>query len=345
MGVEKLEILLDSELAKVAKEKGLLEVVFRNADARYKSFVKCNFPDASEKALEKALEAASSKVDVKNIRKQLNSLRNASATMSKKMDVFMNSFDNVSNSLATLGKATSVLKAVSYINIGLTCINIITDVAGFMYVSSQINEVKKELAAIDKNVVALKNIEMDKLLEQYNGLSLKILNLCQKIADKEEVALTTYEDLLAELNPFMLKLVDHATDEAMPLMDLMNIVIHLLPTYTILVSEYTKAYYNEKGKIPVIQKQYVNVYDALDGDKLLKKIQDHVFLNEKQHFRDAIDVVNMHELMVFSQKQQLDDTNKLLESGLTKEQLQKIDEAIDKYATTTANQQFAYATT
>ncbi len=70
-------------------------------------------------------------------------------------------------SLASLGKATNVLKAASYINIGLTSINIITNVAGFVYISSQINEVKKELEAIDKNVVALKNIEMDKLVEQY----------------------------------------------------------------------------------------------------------------------------------------------------------------------------------
>lgn len=339
MSTETIELIVDKALAKTIKEKGLAEIVLRQKNARFKSMVKCSLPtDTSEKVLEKALEKASEHIDAKKIRKGLADLRNATNSIDSKLSQFTNSIDNISDSVTSLAKATNVVKAVSFLNVAMTGISIVTTDAGIAYLSMQLNEIKNDLQTVTQGIEKLTNIEKSKMTEQYNELALKILNLSQKIADNERVPLHVYEDLLAQLNPFILKLIENAKDDSFPLMDIMRIIIHLLPAYTMVLEEYTKAYYAEKEKVPAIQGHYASLYDSLDDEVLLKKIYDHVFLVEKLSFREAIDTVNMHELMLLQQKQQLEDTNTFLTSSLTKEEKEAVVESIDKYTEATFNQ-------
>lgn len=261
MSTETIELIVDKALAKAIKEKGLAEIVLRQKNARFKSMVKCSLPsDTSEKVLEKALEKTSEHIDAKKIRKGLADLRNATNSIDSKLSLFTNSIDNISDSVTSLAKATNVVKAVSFLNVAMTGISIVTTAAGIAYLSMQLNEIKNDLQTVTQGIEKLTNIEKSKMTEQYNELALKILNLSQKIADKERVPLHVYEDLLAQLNPFILKLVENAKDDSFPLMDIMRIIIHLLPAYTMVLEEYTKAYYAEKEKVPAIQGHYASLY-------------------------------------------------------------------------------------
>lgn len=339
MSTEIIELIVDKALAKVIRENGLAEIVLRQKNARFKSMIKCSLPgDTSEKTLEKALEKVSEHIDAKKIRKGLANLRSTTNTIDKKLSLLTDSIGNISDSITSLNKATDVVKKVAYLNVAINVINIFTTVAGITYLSKQLNEIKVELQTITQGIEKLTNIEKSKMTEQYNELALKILNLSQKIADKERVPLHVYEDLLSQLNPFILKLVESAKDDTFPLMDVMSIIIHLLPAYTMVLEEYTKAYYSEKGKIPVIQGHYASLYDSLDDEALLKKIHEHVFLVEKLSLREAIDTVNIHELMLLQQKQQLEDTNKFLTSSLTKEEKEAVIKSIDEYTKAIYNQ-------
>ncbi len=304
------------------------EIVTRYANAKFKSFTKCKVI-SNAKVEKSAVEQAVSAIEgvAERNRKAISGITDALKQNANSLAAISDTQKAIVGNVDKIFKDTKVLKSVAFLNTGLSVANLAVDIAGFVVISNKLTELKNELnEKLDKVV----NKDKNDLLQEYQECIIDFGFTAGRISNGEEVPFKEYEKRIKELRTYISKMAKNLVDGVLDVGLSLEIIYALLPAYSLIFNEYSKAYYMKNGKkIPNYDIMY-QLYDELLSDELCQIVEDHYFLDGGKTSIEVIDIINMHRLMVLNDKIIANDIMQLLVSLETPEKIKGFNEEIDK---------------
>ena len=319
---------MSKALAEEIQKKGITEIVTRQADAKFKAMIKCNIvngTDVQRKAAEKLLSAVGNNAE--RNRKAVDGILSALKEGANNLQALSDTQKSIAGSMDKMFGSMNVVKAMTFLNTGLLLADLAVDVAGFVVISNKLNELSKELnGKLDKVVNKGKN----DLIGEYQQYLMHFGNTAQKISIGEKVSFDEYQDLLGEMRPYISKMKSNIIEGVLDTGLALEIIYTLLPAYALIFNEYTKAYYMEKGQKPANYDFMFSLYDEIGSPEMIKTIQDYYFLDRGLTSLEALDVSNMHALMVVNDKIITNDIMQLLISLGDKDKIVEFNNEVDR---------------
>lgn len=330
-------IEVGEEEAKLLKNEKMIEIVRRDKQKRYKAFIDGAIKNLKESEVKKAndiLQPAVKTLGKRDIDKAVHVMKN----VSDHIKVTDGVVKHVSKELADLSldfkqifNSVGVVKAMSFLNVALSGLNLIATVAGFVIIGNMLNDLDRKIQNIDKRVAKIQDNELHKIYEEYHKLVMRFNSLATKLKDHDEVSRDDLENYLTDANAFiqerLIKSVEKCTFDANELLTMINT---LLPSYTLILIEFEKSYYFDKHKQHGNERTFMNLYKSLQSDSFLSSIHDYLFLTGDMHANDALIAVTIQKILVNEQLIEIYVQNLLMKEMETKDRYIQLENAMNK---------------
>lgn len=334
MDMEKVTLLVEK-----GKDYGPFEdiknlaLVGRRADGTQMKHMKCivaSVEENGEKAGEMLSEACSkllqkNTADIKTVRKHMTDLMKGVGEIS---DVTKNMAVNVDK----IYSATKSLKALECVNVGLNLANMAVDMAGFVIICKKLNELNAQIQDISNRIGNLENIEISKIVREFRDLEMSYKSMLSKISKKEEVSLDQLEELVQQFTNYLNQVLDILSTDSMDSEILITIINTLMSAYTLVTCEYIDRYYFDKGEVAPNFDSYISLFNRMMTPEYAKKLEEYFFYVAKLNTMETIDAVNAEILLALNGKVQLEDQIEILQELKTRENLEKLNEALEEYS-------------
>ena len=145
------------------------ELVTRQLNAKYNPFIKT-----------KMVNTATVKDMVKpdELRKMLSKI----LPSKKGMKGITDELKNLTISVTDIAKSLNITKICSFVNIGLSCVNMAVSIAGFMMVSNQLNALNVEVQKVLQTVENIANAQKNNRLSEYQKLIMRFNSMSSKLS-------------------------------------------------------------------------------------------------------------------------------------------------------------------
>ena len=319
---------MDKALADEIEKKGIAEIVIRQAEAKFKALVKCNVVNGTsvqKKAAEKLLSSDGSNAE--RNRKAVDGILAALKKGANNLQVLSPTQKNIVGDMDKMYGSMKKIEVLTYINTGLLLADLAVDIAGFVVVVKKLNEISKEL---NEKLDKVANKGKNDLVGEYQQYLMHFGNTAQKISNGEDVSFEEYQNLLGEMRPYISKMKTNIVEGVFNIELALEILYTLLPAYALIFNEYTKAYYMEKGQKPANYDFMFSLYDEIGSPELIQTISDYYFLEKGLTSIEALDLSNMHALMVINDKIIANDIMQLLMALESKDKIIEVNNEIDK---------------
>lgn len=220
--------------------------------------------------------------------------------------------------------ASSATAVNPYLAIGLGTANLAVSATGFAMVMGKLNEMSKQLNAIDKRVDQIKGIlDADKIRE-YNRITLCLHEATQTLLAGEELNLRDTSMLLQDMKTFMTELCNLMVAQSMKTSLCLEMIFNLLSAYTLLLTEYLKAYRFAKGHVYPDPSPYFSIYAELQDRTFVNAVKDHLFLDEGMHARTVLQAAYAQKQRVECELEQVTAQSELLNTVENREEYEHI---------------------
>lgn len=288
-------IEVPTEIAKYMDEREFVEICIRNVKKRFKEFVKVN--PVKDNGVKDLLDNI-----IKNLDIMGETANHNITTISTNMNIMTKKINALS---AKADKISSASQTLNYLNLFVNCIDLGVSVAGFMIISGKMDDISKELGAINHSVNKL--VKHQEILDQQSFKSLK--NEYANIQNKESLGIEVSVDRYYELVNNMSLLIDtlrecfiHDTGNRTTYINSISV---LLPLYVNSIIKFDKAHYFAHGKLHANRDAYIKVIDDFINADFLSALMEYNFLLDdvKMCNREAYDnsfayVVKISEVRV-----------------------------------------------
>lgn len=328
-----LEMLVDKAIADEVSEKGLAEIALRRADAKFKAMIKCKIlgtPVGGEMLPEK-LSSAAMNLSAQNSL-GLDTVRNALYSLEKGTGVLTAATKNMAAQVDGIYQRTSSVMNISYLNAGLSLANTAVDVAGFIIVTEKLNVLNTEVQVVANKISKMANVQKNERIGTCQKLIMQCNAMAAKIKDGEDVDLDKLQELLIDLRAFISEMIMDLHDEALGESLVLRMVFTLMPAYTSLFNEFLRRYYFQKKAVPVNYEMFMSLYEELENESFIERLQDYYFLEEKLHGADVLDVLNAQTLIGLNGMVQIEDQLFVLKALGTKEKVLLFENGLSNYA-------------
>lgn len=332
-----LGINVSKELADRIIKSGKAEVVTRLKNARFDAFTKC--PIVLDKGLgsetsAKILSAASS---IHNgTTSDIGKMTGALKAVKKRMDTANGSLQAITSTarstlarVSTISTQLSGLSTLSYITIGVGIANLAISTIGFYTVNKRLDMINENLREISSKIDSIHFCLTSETIEDFQDMVMRFSSISTRMRDHDEVGRQELDDLLIKMRTFISKLIRNFTHQAMDAEIILGMIFDLLTTYSVLLNMFVRSYYFEKQKTPDNLDGYVSLIKELMDDNFIEKVRDYLILDKKMHVRDAIQALQIQQLLTLNCFAQIEDNADILKIVQTKQAYDELVKAVD----------------
>lgn len=328
-----LEVLVDRALANEVSEKGIAEIVLRQANARFTSMVKCKVMNNSGKNnsddIDSIIESLAARVSTSP---QLRETRGLLQGLQKNGTVMSNTVKNMSLQVDRIYRQASVMQAVSFLNVGLNLANLATNIAGFVIVGKKLDLLSATVQDIAEGVSAISSKQNQEILRECNEIAMHYNTLTDSIRNGEELTNNQFEEWLRKTNTMISMLLGNLSSGALDIEMVSNIIYPILPAYTNVLREFITTYFYRYNSRPSNYESYLSIYDILARTDYIDKLQDYYMLEQKNSFIEVTDIINAHILLIVNGRTMIEDQMGLLEAFHTRSRMEAFNKRLDRYA-------------
>ena len=306
------------------------ELVTRGVFKRFKNFFKCKVseapPDAAE-AMEKAMNAFAKKTST-----SIESVRKTVSNIEKNSQALTDSVKNISVNVDKLTNITKITQGLSFLNAGMPMANLAVNIAGFAMVSKQLSELSDKIKEID--VAIQKQVEEKKIDKVIDGRELIMAynDMADAWKNDQKISLDKEQELLRQMTSYVSSITEYMERELLDIELCMDIIMNLLPAYTITISEYIKHYYFDNNNLPTNLDLYKAVYREFLKPEVKNLLLDYFFLGIGVGYNEAVDDTNMIVLLALNDLTTIEDQEELLKMTETEEEYKEVDRELAKIA-------------
>ncbi len=342
-----VQMVIEKTMADELNKKGIAEIVFRQASAKYKNFVKCKILDNPTVSNEVAERIHSSSLqvlsqDVKNLKDTRAVVLSYEKNIKHGIKALTTITKKVTTQLDLVYRESKAIKNLSYIGVGLSLTNIAVDMAGFTIVINKLNDLNSRLQGLSDQIGSIANIQKNDKIAECQRLIMRFNSLADKIKDEEDVSLDDIEALIVDMKAYLSEMIHNLSDKALKTELVLEIINILLPAYTILYKALLDKFYLEKGKLPANTEIFNQLYDELENSQIREQLKeyfyDRYFIEEKMRSEDVFDIINAQILIEISGRAQIDDEITLIKLLKTREGLRKYKERLEELVQTLAKE-------
>ena len=342
-----VQMVIEKTMADELNKKGIAEIVFRQASAKYKNFVKCKILDNPTVSNEVAERIHSSSLqvlsqDVKNLKDTRAVVLSYEKNIKHGIKALTTITKKVTTQLDLVYRESKAIKNLSYIGVGLSLTNIAVDMAGFTIVINKLNDLNSRLQGLSDQIGSIANIQKNDKIAECQRLIMRFNSLADKIKDEEDVSLDDIEALIVDMKAYLSEMIHNLSDKAIKTELVLEIINILLPAYTILYKALLDKFYLEKGKLPANTEIFNQLYDELENSQIREQLKeyfyDRYFIEEKMRSEDVFDIINAQILIELNGRAQIDDEITLIKLLKTREGLRKYKERLEELVQTLAKE-------
>lgn len=338
-----ITLKVSEEIAKLIQEKGLAELVIRRRDAKYKLFYNALLEgktdsvrqEAEKKALELLSENEHSLNRIQKVLKGISENNKGILALSENAKINLNQLEKIAGGMQKLEK-------LQYLQIGLQCANIAVDIAGFVMVYNKLSAVENKIADLKKDVVNIHVLLTNEKIAKFTKLSATFGFVMQKIKDNDPIDRDTLDEFLTDMHSFMKNLKLDFLSDVVDGEIIMEMIISLLSSYTMILGEYIRNYYFEKGKLPSTLNNYMAVYRELLEKDFCDRATEYLFIHRKMNFADAIEANNAQKIIILKYLANIEDLIQVLKATRSKEEYFKFISSVDDAIKAEAESEVAF---
>lgn len=326
--MRELQIRVPDELADELEKNGVVEAVFRMRDAKFKAMKNFEIVGSAEKTVEKALkDGLGGKINA-NLFQEIGKYRNDMKALSPLVKDMAMKVDEVVN----LG---GVLKSLSYLNVGLSLVNIGVDVVGFAIIAKKMDklsaELKAEMRGIAEGIDRIEARDETEIARECESLAHRINRIVDNIKQQDNLDLNELDQLLSDIKTYISNtIIQNVKRGAYDVESGYRVINVLLPAYSFLMTEYVTRFYYQYQDIPSNFKPFMTLYNDIEDRALREYVKDYLFLSKGMHMRDVLDAINAQSLIVLNGAVQIEDRLAVLKVLKTRENMEQLDKGIEK---------------
>ncbi len=241
------------------------------------------------------------------------------------------SLKDISVSIDELTGAVNISNLCSFVNIGLSSVNLAVSVAGFAMISNQLNELSADVKQVLHTVEKIANVQKNSLLSEYQKLIMRFNSMSAKISSNETVSMDEMETLIIDMRAYISEMVMNLADDALETEVVLKVINALLPAYTQLFHEFLKRYYYEKEKLPANYNMFLDLYREMESEKFRRTVEEYLFVTEERYSMEVLELTNIQMLIGVNHRTQIEDQVELLQNLGTKEAIEAFEQRMDEY--------------
>ena len=238
---------------------------------------------------------------------------------------------DISFDIGSLAKSMNIQNACSFVEIGLSCVNLAATVVGFIVISHQLNDLSADVKQVLHTVEKIANVQKNNLLSEYQKLIMRFNSMSSKIGRNEPVSMDELETLIIDMRAYISEMVMNLTDDAMETEIVLKVINALLPAYTQLFHEFMKRYFYEKESLPANYNMFLDLYREMDSEKFRKIIEEYLFVTEGRHNMEVLELTNIQMLIGVNHRTQIEDEAELLKTLGTRAAVEEYDRRVEAY--------------
>ena len=304
-----IELLVKQTVADELMQKDFAEIALRRGDAKFKAMVKCKIlgDHIGEDSPNKLIADSVMKMNTQTIESVRGVLGKVDLGNSTTTAAVKNLSVKVDSVFSSLNKLSFVNTGLSGLNVGLSIANLAVSVKGFKEISNKLDNVSKQLNSIEISIEKLLNLGKNGIKKEYNSIKGKINHYYDNVRKNNNINIDTYEEFILEVNTFLKNVIDNMNDDTFGFDWLFEMLYSVIPAYTFLLNDFLKRYYYENHEFPTNLSSFMEVYDMILDLNKDNQLFDYLFLIKGMRITDAIDAVNIQELIVLNSKVQIED--------------------------------------
>ena len=330
-----LELLVEKSVADEVTQKKVAEIAMRRADAKFKSIIKCRVlgdsvsnNDVPHRVASSALQLGFSRTNsVESIR---GTIRAFEKRLGTQVTALTETTKNMAVQVDNIYSLTSSVRAISYLNTGISMANLVVDVVGFIVVNNKLNALNTEVLLVANNVNKIANAQKNEKIAECQKLIMRFNSISSKLQNGDVVNLDDLENLIIDMRAYISEMILNLHDEALGTELILKIIFSLLPAYTLLFGDFTKHYYYEAHNLPANYEMFLKLYDELESVNFRGKLHDYYFLDQKMHSQEVLDVLNAQTLLGLNGRVQIEDQTSILQILETQEKVEAFDKGLDR---------------
>ena len=334
-----VQMVIEKTMADEIHKKGIAEIVFRQASAKFKNFMKCKVLDdpTVSKEIAEHIQTTSLQILPQNV-DELKDIRAAVLSYEKNIrrgiKTLTSSTKKITTQIDLLYRKSEIIKNLSYLGVGLSLANIAVDMAGFTIVINKLNDLNSRLQGLSDQIGHIANVQKNDKIAECQKLIMRFNSLADKIKDEEDVNLDDIEVLIEDMKAYLSKMINNLSDDALNTELILEIINILLPAYTILYKTFLDKFFLAKGKLPVNNEIFFQLYDELENSRFRERLKeyfyDRYFIEEKMRSEEVFDIINAQILIELNGRAQIEDEIMLIRLLKTREGLRKYKEKLEE---------------
>ena len=318
-----LQMLVERQAVPALMNNQMLEIVTRNAEAKYKPFIKAYFPEGGQKASELArqLFGTGSPANMEEVRGAMRSVR-------RNLNSVSATCKNMSLQVDQIYKAVGSVQKLAYLNAGLSLVNIGVTVAGFAIISSKLNALSSEVQRLSHRLNQIAAILKNNIISRFQTLTMLYNQMSGKLSKNQNIDVDALEKLIIDMRAFLSEMVRDLNEQALQEEVLLEIVYTLVPAYTSLLCEFVKLYYYLHSENSPNYTMFLSLYDELENSSFRQHLFDYYMLDRKLPNLDVIDILNAQSLLGINGKVQVEDELSLVQVFETPEKYNRFNKEV-----------------
>ena len=319
-----IQMLVDRQAIPQLMKHQALEIVTRDAKAKYAPFIKAYFPEGGERtsALIQQLFGDSASYNLEDVRGTMRMVRHDLNSISKSCKNMSFQVDHIFNTVKSV-------QALSYLNVGLSLVNVGVSVAGFAMISRKLNVLSSEVQRMSQRLNQITAILKNNIISRFQTLTMLYNQMSAKLSKNETIDLDVLEKLIIDMRSFLSEMVRNLNEKTLQEEILLEIVYTLVPAYTALLSEFVKLYYFEHAENAPNYTMFLSLYDELEGSDFRKHLFDYYMLDRKLPNLDVIDILNTQSLLGINGRVQVEDELNLVRIFETEKKYNHFNKELD----------------
>lgn len=319
-----VQMLVENQALPLPMNEQVVEIVTRNAEAKFNPFIKAYFPEGGEKAslLAKQLWGNGAAFQLVEVRGAMNSVHRDLRSISKDCK-------NMSLQVDQIFKTVSSVQSLAYLNTGLSLVNVGVSVAGFAMISGKLNTLSVEVQRISCQLNQITAIIKNNFISQFQTLTMLYNQMSGKLSRNEKIDLDAMEKLLIDMRAFLSEMVRDLNEQALQEEILLEIIYTLIPAYTALLCEFVKLHYFKHLDNSPNYTMFLALYDELESADFRKHLFDYYMLDRKLPNIDVIDILNAQSLLGINGRVHVEDELGLVRIFETEEKYNQFEKELD----------------
>ena len=321
-----IQMLVDRQDIPQLLKNQVLEIVTRNAKAKYRPFIKAYFPEGGQRAMEvsRQLFEDSSSYDLEDVRRSVRLARRDLRAISDKCKTLSLQVDQIYNSVKSV-------QALSYLNVGLSLANVGVSVAGFVMISNKLSALNMEVQRLSQRLNQISSIMKNNIIARFQTLTMLYNQMSGKLNKNEQIDLDALEKLIIDMRSFLSEMVRNLNEQTLQEEVLLEIVYTLVPAYTALLCEFEKSFYFTHQENSPNYNMFLALFDELESADFRNHLFDYYMLDKKFPNLDVIDILNAQSLLGINGRVQVEDELCLVRIFETEEKLKQFNKDVDNF--------------